>query len=83
MPRQKHYEISAVHERNLEELLESLGLRRDVEDGMIRCKFCDKKISLQNLQCLYPKNNEIVFCCDDVRCFEQALKDSSRENEDV
>jgi len=79
MSKSKYHEISAVHEENLKELLESLGLLEDVESGQINCKFCGKKITLENLQCIYPKNHEIVFCCDDIKCFEQALKDSRSE----
>jgi len=73
------HEIKAVHERNLEEMLESLGVLDSVMKGLITCKFCGKKISLENINCVYPKKNEIVFCCDDISCFEKALSDQGNE----
>jgi len=79
----KYHEIDAVHEKNLKGLLESLGLLEDVEKGRINCNFCGKTITLENLQCIYPKNDEIIFCCDDVKCFEQALEDSKKVKTDV
>jgi hypothetical protein len=71
----RRYEISAVHEKDLKELLSSLNLLEEVNEGHIHCKFCDTVITLENLQCIYPKGDEIVFCCDKIGCFEQALKD--------
>jgi len=83
MSEPKYHEIDAVHERNLRELLESLGLLEDVLKGHINCNFCKKKITLDNLRCIYPKNDEILFCCDDIRCFEQTLEDSREVKTDV
>lgn len=77
MPRR--YEISAVHEKDLKELLKSLNLLDQVKNGLVNCKFCDVRITLENLQCIYPKDNEIVFCCDKISCFEKALQDSRKE----
>lgn len=77
----KCYEISAVHEKDLEELLKSLNLLEQVKNGLVNCKFCGTKITLDNLQCIYPKDNEIVFCCDKINCFEQALQDSKTEED--
>jgi len=72
----KRHEIKAVHMSNLEEMLKGLGMLESVNEGHINCKFCGKKITLENLGCLYPKNNEISFCCNDSRCFMQAIQDS-------
>lgn len=83
MSKLKYQEISAVHERDLKKLLESLGLLEDVEEGRIKCNFCGNEITFDSLQCIYPKNDEIVFCCDDIKCFEQALEDSRRDKANV
>jgi len=79
MPKLKYHEIRAVHEKSIRELVESLGLSKDVEEGRINCQYCGKKINFENLQCIYPKADEILFCCDDIRCFEKALIDSKEE----
>jgi hypothetical protein len=72
----KRHEITAVHERNLEEVLKDLGLLDSVKDGNVACKFCGKKITLDNLNCIYPRDDNIIFCCDDLNCFQKALEDA-------
>jgi len=72
----ERHEIKAVHEHNLEEMLKGLGMLEDVKEGRISCKFCGKTITLENLRCLYPKNDEVFFCCTDIECFMQAMQDS-------
>jgi hypothetical protein len=75
----KVHEIDAVHERNLVELLQSMGLLEHLENGKISCRFCGRKITMKNLGCIFPSGNEIVFCCDDMKCFEQVLNESKGE----
>jgi hypothetical protein len=79
MPKLNYHEIKAVHEKSLRELIESLGLSKEIEEGKIRCCYCGKKITFENLQCIYPKGNEIFICCDDLKCFEKALVESGEE----
>ena len=78
MSKTKH-RISAVHEKDLKKLLESLDYLDEVNLGYINCKFCETKITLENLQCLYPSNDAIVFCCDNIQCYQQALRESGGE----
>lgn len=75
MPKTEPYEISAVHDEDVEELLNSLDLLHQFNEGLIVCKFCGEKITYTNFQCIYPKDNEIIFCCDKIKCFEQAMMD--------
>jgi hypothetical protein len=72
----ERHKITAVHERNLEEVLKGLGLLDSVKDGNVVCKFCGKRITLDNLNCIYPKDDDIIFCCDDLSCFQKALEDA-------
>jgi hypothetical protein len=72
---EKH-EIRAVHENNLEEMLKELGILDDMREGRIKCKFCGKKVTLENLGCLYPESDDISVCCNDSKCFVQAIQDS-------
>jgi hypothetical protein len=72
----ERHEIKAVHKNNLEEMLKGLEMLENVKEGRINCKFCGKTITLGNLGCLYPKNNEISFCCNDIECFMKAIQDS-------
>jgi hypothetical protein len=72
----KRLEIEAVHTKNLEEMLKGLEVLEDIKKGRITCKFCGKMITLENFGCIYPKNNEISFCCNGVECLMQAFQDS-------
>lgn len=79
MSKPNRYEISAVHDRDITEFLESLNLLKEFKEGHIHCKFCGTIITLENLQCIYPKEDEIIFCCDKIKCFEQAIQDRRGE----
>ena len=79
MSKPNFHEISAVHDRDIIEFLKSLNLMKEFKEGHINCKFCGIIITLENLQCVYPKENEIVFCCDKIKCFEQAIQDHRGE----
>jgi len=72
----ERYEVTAVHEKNLEEVLKGLGLLDSVKNGNVVCKFCEKRITLDNLNCIYPKDNGIIFCCDNLSCYQKALEDA-------
>jgi hypothetical protein len=72
----ERHEIYAVHKNSLEELLESLNLLKELEEGKLFCRFCKKTITLENLQVVYPKDDEIVICCNDIKCFQSVLLDS-------
>lgn len=74
------FSLSAIHENELESLLRNLGLLDELNAGNFSCRFCGKKIKLENLQCIYPLNNEIVFCCDKITCFQLALQENKEAN---
>lgn len=77
------HEINAVHEKNLEKLLADLSLLDSIRDGHVSCMFCGKRISLDNLYCIYPKDDQILFCCNDVKCFGRVLENSGSEKKDA
>lgn len=82
MPKSKKYVIRAVHDKDVRKLLESLKLTKKFDEGGIICKFCERKITYDNFQCIYPLKDEIVFCCSNIKCFNQAMK-NQREVNDV
>lgn len=63
-----------VHERNLEQFLESLGLLDDIQNGKIECFNCKDKISLNNFQSVFPLKGKIKVCCSKFECFQIALE---------
>lgn len=66
-------EIQAVHDDDLQILLESLGVFEQVQNGTEKCAYCGKAINLENLQCIFPDNNEINFCCTEDSCYRMLV----------
>ena len=75
--------IHAVHDRDLEKLLESLKLLDDLRAGKIKCSECACVVSEENLGFLYPYEGKIRICCDKPDCFYNATKKLSTENPEV
>ena len=76
------FTIKAVHDKNLEQYLESLGVLDDVKEGKYLCSYCGKTITLDNLQCVYPFKDEIRICCDNPDCYQKALNDFKGDSND-
>lgn len=66
--------IHAVHDRDLEKLLESLNLQEDVRAGKVQCYVCKHTITMDNIGCIFPEQREIRFCCDKPECFLEASR---------
>ncbi len=60
--------IKAVHDNDLEQWLASLGMLDQVKSGKYHCPFCEREISLENLGAVLPKNGNVLFACDHIRC---------------
>ena len=60
--------ITAVHDDNLAEFLDSLGVLSDVTKGKAKCKFCHGPITLENLAAVFPESGDVKFVCDKVGC---------------
>lgn len=72
--------IQAVHDEDLQSLLESLNVLTKIRQGEIRCKFCDEVITLNNLHAIFPQSGSIKFVCDKIPCVK-ALLNSLRKGE--
>jgi len=75
--------IHAVHDRDLEKLLESLHLLNDLRKGKIKCSECECEVSEENLGFLYPYEGKIRVCCDKPACFYNAVEKLSVETPKV
>jgi len=60
--------IAAVHDDNLTDFLESLGVLSDVTNGRAKCKFCHRLVTLDNLAAVFPESGDVKFVCDNVGC---------------
>jgi len=76
------HKIDVVHDSDLEGYLVSLELLDSVKNGIFTCHYCGKKITLDNLSCLFPYDQEIHFCCNEPICFRKVLEMRRRISND-
>lgn len=67
--------IHAVSDNDLDGLIENLGLVESLEKELLFCSYCGKKLSRENIGCIYPLENEIRLCCDTLSCLEKTLEE--------
>ena len=60
--------ISAVHDDDLVQFLDGLGVLNDVKSGTAKCKFCRQSVNLENLVAVFPESGDIKFACDRRGC---------------
>jgi len=70
----KQLDLKAILDSDIEGILEKIGLLELVNQGKIKCEFCERKITLDNLYCIYVESNEFKFCCDRISCYEKLTK---------
>ena len=75
----KDNSIKAVYDGDLERLLQSLGVYDGVIQRAYKCIYCGTTISMDNIDGIIPKNNEIAFSCNTPAC---RLKLITKENLD-
>lgn len=66
-------EIKAVHDDDLQVFLKSLGVYDDVQNRKYQCHYCGKIIDLDNLQCVFPHDGKVCFCCAEEECYRMML----------
>jgi hypothetical protein len=60
--------LSAVHDDDLVDFLDGLGVLGDIKNSRATCKFCRQSVSLENLVAVFPESGEIKFVCDRPGC---------------
>lgn len=66
-------EIKAVHERDLDILLEKIAKKDDFHAGNIKCKFCKEVITKENLYSLFSESGSVNFICDKPLCIAEFM----------
>lgn len=69
--------IPAVADKDLRKLLKSLDLLENLEKHLLLCSICEKALSLENIGCIYPKEHEIKLCCDNLKCLQKAVDETT------
>ena len=72
--------IKAVHDEDLENVLETLGLTSKIRRHEITCNFCGTVITYDNLHSFFPLSGDIKFTCDNPQCID-GLERLLREGE--
>jgi hypothetical protein len=68
------FEVDAVYEEDLEIFLNSIGILDSLNDGYLKCEFCNETVTLENLISVYPYKEEIKLCCNKPNCYHSLIK---------
>lgn len=66
-------ELKAVHSSELEKFLYSLDVEDDVVKGKVRCFFCQRTITPNNIGAVIPQTDRVGFCCNSDECFSKLI----------
>lgn len=74
MARLSTRELRAIHDVDLEEFLERLGLWGPIKEGKVTCARCDSVITLDNFGAAFPESGKIRVVCDKLECLRPFLR---------
>ena len=60
--------VSAVHDEDLEKILDGLGILKKIQKRLIKCKFCRETVSMENIHSIFPQSGDIKVVCDNKEC---------------
>lgn len=60
--------ITAVHDDDLVDFLKSIEEYDKIINGLAVCSFCGKVMTLDNIQSIFPLDNEVKYCCNAKEC---------------
>jgi hypothetical protein len=66
--------IEAIHEDNLEDFLQKLGLLEDLRSGQLHCSSCNRVVDMNSIQCVFTHEGKIGFCCENQLCYEKMIE---------
>ena len=75
MKRQEKLALRAVYEKDIEKLLESLGILDDVKNGQQNCYFCNEKVFLENFGGIIRTGGNLEIFCEKIECYMKMLKE--------
>jgi hypothetical protein len=64
------HRMSAVHDKDLDVLLEGLGIRSKLRSGRLRCSICDSIVTPENLGALYYDSGQVRVLCNEIGCLD-------------
>ena len=70
--------IHAVHDDDLQAVLEALGLARAFDKGELHCKFCGAVVDGANLYSIFPDGGDLKVACDKADCVKAMLRHTNK-----
>lgn len=67
--------LPAVHDDDLLELLNNLGLIGPLERGEVRCRFCETTVTADSLGAIFPAHGSVWVVCSEADCLQKLLRD--------
>jgi len=81
MPKERETkEISAIHERDLDKLLQRIGAKEKIDAGEVYCKYCKETVTNENLYSILPESGGINFVCDKPVCIVAFTEYAAEKN---
>ena len=71
--------IEAIHEDDIEDLLQNLGLLESLKNAELHCESCDCVITKENIQSIFSHQGLIGFCCENFVCYEKLVEKTESE----
>ncbi len=65
--------IHAIHKNDIKTILNKFGLLDDLLKGLLQCNICGTILTLDNLQCIFMKENQVKLCCNNIDCYRQVV----------
>lgn len=65
--------LNAVHERDLDTLLQKLGVLEKFKNGKTHCKFCGSIVGKDNIYSFFLDSGNVSFICDKPECVSQSI----------
>lgn len=63
--------IKAIHEDDLVDTLESLGILGKINKGQSTCYYCGEVVNIKNIEAIFSKNGKINFICSNPKCISK------------
>ena len=65
----------AVFKEEIKKILQSIDQLSPIENGECICKYCSRTISIENIQLIIPKKDNLFdFVCDNPTCIKEYNK---------
>jgi len=65
--------IPAIHNHDLETVLNDLGILEELLSGQIHCSVCGTPLTPDTIECLYMQGTELKLCCQKIECCNLVL----------